>query len=108
MVFVFFSISLFCRFKSEIEELEMSVTKLMSSVFNNFTGINEGIQILEMFKKYFEKKVSAISEIFIYYSKFHLLTLVIPFCNAGLVLLLLALVIIILELIYCCYIDTRQ
>ncbi|XP_035232570.1 uncharacterized protein LOC118204346 [Stegodyphus dumicola] len=47
----------FKKFKIEVYNLEVAVSKLMLNAFENLNTIEEGIQILELFKNYFEKEV---------------------------------------------------
>ncbi|GFU64664.1 dynein heavy chain 2, axonemal [Trichonephila clavipes] len=46
----------FRKFKIEINELEISISKLMLNSFENLNTVEEGIQILKMFQKHFEKQ----------------------------------------------------
>nr|XP_015919881.3 dynein-1-beta heavy chain, flagellar inner arm I1 complex [Parasteatoda tepidariorum] len=47
----------FKKFKVDISELYVAVSKLMSNKFENLNSIEEGIQILSLFQKFFEKQV---------------------------------------------------
>ncbi|GFR02732.1 dynein heavy chain 2, axonemal, partial [Trichonephila clavata] len=47
----------FRKFKIEINELEISISKLMLNAFENLNTVEEGIEILKMFQKHFEKQI---------------------------------------------------
>ncbi|GFT64974.1 dynein heavy chain 2, axonemal [Nephila pilipes] len=47
----------FRKFKIDVSELEISISKLMLNALENLNTVEEGILILKMFKKHFKKQV---------------------------------------------------